>query len=246
LGKAYEYISEQAKRAVTLSTGESAHPLKRIWTLLTRTGAAERYIEKGPVIDIGCGNGELVYKLVREGIEATGVEFDLPAVSIARQHGVKVVHGDITKLSKLGDDVPKDNQYAVLSHVLEHVEDPIKLLVEVSYYVKPGGKIIILVPNQRSLIRWIFGRFWHGWDPPFHLTQFTPDTLKQIGERATLSVDLIKTRWRPDDLQRSLNLWMNTRRRYLVLRIITLPLLKLTELFGLASEVEAVFIKDAG
>jgi SAM-dependent methyltransferase len=74
-----------------------------------------------------------------------------------------------------------------LSHVIEHVPDPLGLLVEVRRILKPGARIVLTTPNSRSLGHQKFREFWFGLDPPRHLQIFTPASLQELARRVRLN-----------------------------------------------------------
>jgi SAM-dependent methyltransferase len=60
----------------------------------------------------------------------------------------------------------------VLWHVLEHLEHPQAVLAEIGRILKPGGLLLIAVPNNASWQARFFGRFWFHLDVPRHLHFF--------------------------------------------------------------------------
>jgi SAM-dependent methyltransferase len=81
---------------------------------------------------------------------------------------------------------------AVLQNVVEHVIDPDALLADIRRLTKPGGIVVIKVPNDFSRLqrvameRGLIDReFWFA--PPAHLHYFTVETLKAIMQKAGFS-----------------------------------------------------------
>jgi SAM-dependent methyltransferase len=72
--------------------------------------------------------------------------------------------------------------------VLEHAEDPAQVLAQVERILRPGGQVVVEVPNYTSVWALIFGRFWFPLELPFHLYQFSPATLSQLLAAAKLEV----------------------------------------------------------
>lgn len=62
-------------------------------------------------------------------------------------------------------------------HVLEHIKDPQAALREACRLLKPGGEVVIWVPNFNSMFRPLFGRDWLPYDIPRHLWHMTPGQL---------------------------------------------------------------------
>jgi SAM-dependent methyltransferase len=117
---------------------------------------SDRYFERlaahPPVIDVGCGRGELAAVLTQHHVEVVGVEPDLSMAAEARSRGVDVRTTDgVSFLESCGDD----SVGAIFScHVAEHMPfDELLHLVHVSLTkLKPGGIFIAETPNPAALI----------------------------------------------------------------------------------------------
>jgi SAM-dependent methyltransferase len=64
-----------------------------------------------------------------------------------------------------------------MSHVIEHVYDPLAPLQECHRLIKPGGKLVVLTPNIDSFGHRNYGADWVALDPPRHLLLFSPVSL---------------------------------------------------------------------
>jgi 2-polyprenyl-3-methyl-5-hydroxy-6-metoxy-1,4-benzoquinol methylase len=76
----------------------------------------------------------------------------------------------------------------ILWHVLEHVRSPRAMLTEVARILKPGGTLLVAVPNFGSLEARLGGRDWFHLDVPRHLTHFTRATLQHALDNAGLTI----------------------------------------------------------
>jgi SAM-dependent methyltransferase len=131
---------------------------------------------RGRLLDLGCGNGELLGKMSSLGWQAEGIDLDTAAVEVARRYGFNVRAGSL--YAQKFPDASFDA--VVMSHVIEHVHRPLALLAEVRRILKRGRRIVIATPNARSLgHRWLRSR-WPFLDPPRHLQIFTPHSLKVL------------------------------------------------------------------
>ncbi len=139
--------------------------------------------QKGRLLDVGCGNGRFLSNMRSLSWDVIGVEPDPIAANIAREYfKLTVIPSGIEEA-----DLPVNSFQAVtLRHVIEHVHDPIGLLRKCYRLLAPGGKLVILTPNVKSLGHLIFGPNWSELDPPRHLYLFSPKTLFDIARQAGL------------------------------------------------------------
>lgn len=64
--------------------------------------------------------------------------------------------------------------------MLEHVAEPHAEIARVAELLKPGGVLLVSVPNTSSVNARLFGGRWHHLDAPRHLTLWTPTTLDRL------------------------------------------------------------------
>jgi SAM-dependent methyltransferase len=180
---------------------------------------------------LGCNYGELLQELRTKGITASGVEFSPTAVGYCTKMGLNVEEARLEDLH-----IPSGRyRTVVLSHVLEHIADPVGLLTRVAASLPYNGTIVICVPNLTSPVRTIFGAHWHGWDPPFHLVHYDETSLRRVCELSGLSVVQVIKRVIPEDFRRSMLLWRGHKGRYLLFRILCIPATYILTLLGFGS-----------
>ncbi len=121
------------------------------------------------LLDVGCGNGNFLDFARRAGWRVAGVEPDPLAVETARGRGLEVRPGGIELLA--GASAAFD--VVTLSHVIEHVHEPLQMLRACHQLLKPGGALWLETPNLDSLGHRFYGRNWRDLDPPRHLVLFT-------------------------------------------------------------------------
>ncbi|MSR76722.1 MAG: class I SAM-dependent methyltransferase [Candidatus Omnitrophica bacterium] len=134
------------------------------------------------ILDVGCGMGFFLDLMRKKGWTTKGVEPSSEAVKHARQNlGLDVVQGVIESLDPTAD-APYD--VVTLWYVMEHVPNPEKILALAAQFLKPGGLLIIRVPNQNASIdQWLgvlgLGRFFLI-NPPRHLFDYSPQTMSRF------------------------------------------------------------------
>jgi len=109
---------------------------------------SKRYLKNGgKVLELGCGEGELINALYNEYDHLDRVvAVDLFREPKSLKHGIEFIKQDLENISIEGDF-----DLVVLSQVLEHIKNPIGLLEKIKPLLAKHGKILIDVPNRRGL-----------------------------------------------------------------------------------------------
>ncbi len=186
IGKVYE----------TYYTHEEEPPLRRflrkLYVLFRVVFGFERqwrrvhmmYLDQVPpgrLLEIGCGDGQRLALFKSRGWIVEGQEVDQKAAGQVRDRfGIKVHSGKIEDLG-LGE---AEYDAVVMNHVVEHVHDPVGLLMECRRLLKPGGLLMAITPNIESLGHHIFRSCWLGLEQPRHLRLFSGKALRSCAERA--------------------------------------------------------------
>jgi SAM-dependent methyltransferase len=88
--------------------------------------------------------------------------------------------------AEIASHASSDLDAVVLWHVVEHLEDPAAALSRVRGWVRPGGLVLVGVPNLASLQARIAGASWLHLDVPRHRTHFTGQGLGALLGRSGL------------------------------------------------------------
>ena len=149
--------------------------------MLRRAGLAPG----GRVLDVGAGRGRLVAALVAAGYEASGIEPSARSAGLAAAKGLPVARAGIESLpsGKHGSELDA----VVLWHVLEHLDAPLDALRQISSRLRPGGLLLVGVPNVASLQAAIAREGWLHLDVPRHRAHHTPLGLRLLLRRAGFS-----------------------------------------------------------
>ena len=133
----------------------------------------DEYQLKGKkIIEIGCGRGEYLDLMNKTGALSFGLEHRKESVEECREKGLTVMHGFLDNLEKQIDNSPFDAFY--MCNVLEHFDEPNKVLQVVAFNLKDSGIGIVEVPNTDLLLEAsCFYKF-----TLEHLLNFTQETLE--------------------------------------------------------------------
>jgi len=134
---------------------------------------AARGRRPGDWLDVGAGTGELLAAARERGWRVQGVEPERTAAAASRARGLAVAQAE---LSAAG--LP-ERSFDVVSafHVLEHIPDSRAFLRRLARWVRPGGHVVVEVPNFAAYQRRRLGPGWPHLRPGEHLVHFTPRTL---------------------------------------------------------------------
>jgi 2-polyprenyl-3-methyl-5-hydroxy-6-metoxy-1,4-benzoquinol methylase len=120
-------------------------------------------------LDVGFGAGLLLQAAKRGGWDVAGTEVANPAFEQMRDEGFEVYLGEIGKCG-----LPAGSFDVVsMVEVLEHVDDPVKLVAEAGRLLRPGGVLYFTTPNIGSLSYRLLGKRWSVVTPPHHLQLFS-------------------------------------------------------------------------
>jgi SAM-dependent methyltransferase len=144
---------------------------------------------RGRLLDVGSGPGLLVERAAARGWRALGIEPGSQAVAASRAAGLEVVEAFLDERS-----APTLGTFDAVHSavVLEHVPDAAGLLRLVRGLLRPGGALLLAVPNddnpvQRAAAATLgIAPWWFG--PPHHLNYFTPVTLPRLLRRVGFEV----------------------------------------------------------
>lgn len=144
-----------------------------------------KHKQGGRLLDIGCAAGTFLLGMRRQaGWEVEGVEPSAGTAELARRHGLQVFTGTLEEAHYAGNSFDAVTMW----DVLEHVHDPAGTIREIRRVLKPGGILLVRVPNLGSWDARLFGKRWAGLDAPRHLFVFTPPTLRVMLQEQGMEV----------------------------------------------------------
>lgn len=138
-----------------------------------------RHLQKRTrLLDVGCGSGDFVAHAELVGWRATGIDVDQEALREGRKAGYDL------RLETLDQHPDGDYDAITMSHVIEHVRDPVGLLYAARERLRSDGVLWIATPNLASLGHRRYRDAWFPLDPPRHLILFDHGSLQLAVTRA--------------------------------------------------------------
>ncbi|MCA1679980.1 MAG: class I SAM-dependent methyltransferase [Actinobacteria bacterium] len=143
-------------------------------------------------LDIGVGSGDFLKRLAARGWEPWGIEANPSAAEAARQR-CGLASGRIV-VARAEDVSFAHGTFDLITahHVVEHLHDPMGVLSKAQTWLSDDGRLVLTMPNVKSLESRLFGRLWFGLDLPRHLYHFDPDTITELlGRSGFEAIDVV-------------------------------------------------------
>ena len=176
----YDYYADLTEE--DLAKRHSAENRARQRALLEKLSG---YANGRKLLDVGCGDGQLLQTATETGWEALGIDLSRAAVELCRRRGLDASNTDFfdRSLDARRFDV------IVMSELLEHVPAPQRFLSRAESLLEPAGVLYLTTPNFGSLARRVLGERWSVVHPE-HIGYFEPSTLRDMVSRETSLVAL--------------------------------------------------------
>jgi len=173
-----------------LQTDSATYYLEEKWEYRR----ALRQVQAGDrVLDIGCGAGFFLELARKRGAIGVGIETAPSARAQAVSRGFEVHDADVAEASA---QIGQNFDVVCAFQVLEHVPDPVAFAQAMADRARPGGTLILAVPNAEGSLRWV--RNLTSNVPPHHLTTWTDIALLALAARLGLRV--IEIAYEPLDM----------------------------------------------
>lgn len=185
LGTYYEsedYISHtDAKR----SFFEKVYHLVKVYSLRKKVKLVTKLNGgTGNLLDIGAGTGDFLLEAKKSNWIVDGVEPSEQAKELAHKKGISL-KPDTTAYPASSFDM------ITMWHVLEHVPDVFVQIKELKRLIKPGGYVLIAVPNYKSYDANYYKSFWAAYDVPRHLWHFSKNAIHKLFKKENMFLEKV-------------------------------------------------------
>ena len=143
------------------------------------------------ILDVGCGTGVLGSELRGNDNYIFGVDISEEELDIAKNRLDEV---DLVDISQDNFDLPRDFDVCIFADILEHMAEPLSVLLRLKKHLRDDGIILISLPNVACYtmrLSLLFGQFnykEYGLLDTTHLRFFTKKTAQKLTQDAGLEV----------------------------------------------------------
>ena len=164
---------------------QPVHPGDRLLSkvgrlLIRRTRRRQAWIpfrEPGRLLDFGCGAGDFLRRMKGFGWSVEGLDMSEDvARSVQEKTGIRIHVGSLPH----HDIQPETYDAVTMWNSLEHVHHPRQVVREAAKALRPGGLLVVGVPNFASWSFKAYQQHWYALELPRHLSHFTPESLQEL------------------------------------------------------------------
>ena len=153
--------------------------LKRGWIL--------RHAEPGKLLDYGSGTGEFLYNMQAHGWYVKGVEIaEGPRIQSQKKYGL-----DVLDPEEFQNEQASFYDLITMWHVLEHIDNLAESAERIISKLKPGGILVLALPNPESWDAKYYKDYWAAWDVPIHFYHFKKENINALASK--IGLELVET-----------------------------------------------------
>jgi 2-polyprenyl-3-methyl-5-hydroxy-6-metoxy-1,4-benzoquinol methylase len=193
IGKYYQFDNYISHTNTQKGFINKAYHFVRKRTLFTKLNWVKKFtqLQKGSILDVGCGTGAFLDTMQQAHWMITGLEPDDTARKNAESlYQIKpLVSHELFNLPHATFDA------ITMWHVLEHVHELQAYIKQLKLLLKPDGVLLIAVPNHTSYDAQYYKEYWAAYDVPRHLYHFAPKAIQQLFEQHAFEVVAYQPMW---------------------------------------------------
>ena len=145
---------------------------------------ATKGMNKGRMLEIGCGAGDFLKVMENKGWNCTGIEPSENAKAIA----IKKVKAQLYNPEDINSLPNESFDLITMWHVLEHVDNLKEEIMHLERLLKKGGRLVLALPNFKSADAEYYREYWAAYDVPRHFNHFCRESINNIFKNTTLKL----------------------------------------------------------
>ncbi len=235
---------------VDFKTEKKVNPIKElIKKIIYPKKEEDTFTTPGKVLDIGCGNGWVLYNFLKKGWQVAGVEPSKIAAEIGNKSNLNIHNGTLLSANYSANEF----DYVRSNHAFEHIYNPNEVLAEMYRVLKPNGKMMMGIPNYNGINSKIAKKYWYYLGAPVHTFNYSPKNITQILAKHNFEVTTIKYVSGASGILGSIQIYLNRNNgkksdqgwvfNSSVLRFIAKGIAKIENLFNAGDCMEVYAIK---
>ena len=163
-------------------------------------------------LDLGCGSGAKLYEMKQKGWDVRGVEISSAASAAGNKFELNIFNGTLVD----ANFKPESFDYIRSNHSFEHLTNPAVNLIEIHKILKPGGKVLIGVPNTKSLTFMFFQRYWYYFCVPVHTYNYNVNNISRLLQDNNFKVIKIRYVGNWQGILGSMKIWLNRKKNNVI------------------------------
>ena len=166
---------------------------EKLWRINKTFSKVSSYLNinsKSKVLDIGCMHGYFLNFLKKKyDCDTIGIETE----NYFLKKKTKNIEIFIENIFQFASKNKNKNKFdlIIMSHSLEHFENPVKVISVLKKLLSENGKCLIIVPNYYSFLSRILKNHWGWLQPSVHFFHFSKKGLSRIFKKLNFKLDLI-------------------------------------------------------
>jgi len=178
------------------------------------------------VLEIGCAEGTFIDRIKDKNIVGVGLELNVAAAKVAQEKGLNVLTQSIEEHA-----AENENKYDVVCsfQVMEHIADVQSVIAASVKALKPGGRLMISVPNNSSFIKHSPNSIMNM--PPHHMCLWDEKSLSNLQDVFDIKLD--KFHLEPLQKYHYPVIWSNWLYKNLPSKLMAKAVNKVSRFFGL-------------
>jgi SAM-dependent methyltransferase len=185
-----------------------------------------KFAAPGRMLDLGCGTGWFLDQMRQQRWEVHGVEINSSAAELGRNGARLDIFAGTLKQAAYPSNY---FDYIRANHSFEHISCPGETLDEIRRILRPGGTLLIGVPNVAGLNAKIFGQYWWYLGAPVHPFTYSVETLSQLLKKHGFEIARVAYNSDYSGILGSSQIWLNRKngRKSTEGALISNPILKI-------------------